>query len=108
MAVFLYGAYYLLYGLADAVGLLKEDSPGEMRSYLIFGIPAALFGLALVGGASVVVRFSFYLGDRRPSVPLPSAELYLAANPEGGASARQPSGPETDRTSAAAASRRSP
>lgn len=65
IAVFLYGGYYLIYGVADAIGLLKEDSPGEMRSYLLFGIPAALFGLAMVGGAQVVVSFSYYLSDRR-------------------------------------------
>jgi hypothetical protein len=110
MAIFLYGAYYLLYGLADAVGLFKEDEAGEMRSYLVFGIPVVLFGLAMVGGASVVVRFSFYLGERRStSVPVPSTQCNgPAANPQGGANREQPVGSDANQASAAAAPRRSP
>ncbi len=106
-AVFLYGCYYLLYGLADAVGLSKEESAGEMRSYLVFGIPAALFGLALVGGASLVVRFSFCLGDRRTtSSAAPSTERdNPAANPQGAATAGHPSGLDPSPTSPAAAPR---
>lgn len=66
IAVFLYGGYYLIYGCADAAGLSKQDSPGEMRDDFVFGIPAALFGLAMVGGASLVVNFSYHLSDKRP------------------------------------------
>jgi hypothetical protein len=70
MAVFLYGGYYLIYGLADAVGLLKETSPGAMRSYLVFGVPATLAGLAMVGGAQVTDTFSYRLASGLPRPPV--------------------------------------
>ncbi|HWW01345.1 MAG TPA: hypothetical protein VNZ64_16735 [Candidatus Acidoferrum sp.] len=59
VGLFLFAAWYLLYGVEDALGLSSQNTPREMRFYFGFGIPVALAGLALIRGASLVVRFSY-------------------------------------------------
>jgi hypothetical protein len=59
ICLFLYAAWYLLYGIEDALGVARQNAPGEMRFYFAFGIPVALVGVLLVRGASSIVRFSY-------------------------------------------------
>jgi hypothetical protein len=59
VGIFLYAGWYLIYGLEDAIGVSRQESVGEMRSYFAFGIPVAVAGIVLLRVASLVVRFSY-------------------------------------------------
>ena len=55
---------YFLFGLAEAVGIVMEDSPQEMKAYFVGGSGSAVAAFVLLRGASWFVRFSYPNSER--------------------------------------------
>jgi hypothetical protein len=69
--VLLWGCWHLIYGIAEAIGIVAEEQRGEMIAYLITGIGSALMAVVLMRCASWFVRFSYPKGERSTQESVP-------------------------------------